>query len=178
MLPSCCNHRAVFVYWSVASWEHLLGKWKIHSELWTTKSKRTKKKNCPQPVRSTRSNPRIVPGFSLKPLGTGAGCKQPQHAWLTGLPVSHGCMNTLTRQLQTGTLYDGRSKARKWWFESQCVDTSKSRTDLGFSCLQITFKAIKLSTLGTPPDNCQILAFATKLPKFLFLATRPHRQKL
>ncbi len=113
VLPSCSDRIAVFVYRSVASREHLSVKRKSLSELWTTKTERRKKTNCPQPVRSSRSDPRIVPGVNLKALRTGAGCKQPQHAWLTGLPVSHGCMNTLTRRQQTGTQCDGRYKARK-----------------------------------------------------------------
>lgn len=72
----------LFSHPSVASQQRLLGK--FLSQLRTTKPQRTKTWNCPQPVRSSWSNPRIVPGINPKPLSASAGCKQPRHAWLTG----------------------------------------------------------------------------------------------
>lgn len=72
----------LFSHPRVASQQHRLGK--FLSKLRTTKPQRTKTWNCPQPVRSSWSNPRIVPGINPKPLSTSAGCKQPRHAWLTG----------------------------------------------------------------------------------------------
>lgn len=132
---------------NVISLQNLLGK--IHSELWTTKRgrererARIKKRSCPQPVRSSWSNARIVPGVNLKPLRTiRSGCEQPQHAWLTGVSVAF--WTCLKKQRHC----DDCSEVWKLCSWSQTANTSKSWTDLGFPSLNITFKAIKLA--GVP----------------------------
>lgn len=54
--------------------ELLSGKRKSQREIWKTKREKTQKKNCPQPVRSSQRNPRIVPGMNLNALTTAGAC--------------------------------------------------------------------------------------------------------
>ena len=118
---------------------------------------------------------------------TGAGCKQPQHAWLTGLPVSHGCMNTLTRQQQTGTLCDGCSQAPKKKNDdsrSQPVDTSKSCADFRiFHAWKLPLKQLNWHSFylfGGPRDNCSVRFQPLLLvlpPNFYFYPLRDRKYK-
>lgn len=81
------------------------------------------------------------------------------------------CFYEHVRWRQAGALCDGRIKAWKWWFWSQPVNASKSWTDLGFPCLKITFKAIKLAEFRLQEHlqlHRQILAFVQVLAKVYF----------
>lgn len=135
MLPSSSHRIVVFVYPKCSRSVELLPwkRGKIHSERWNYKSGGENKEDelpaaCQIQSEQKPEDSSLASIWSLSE--TGAGCKQPQHAWLTVLPVSHGCMNTLTRQQQTGTLCDGCSEAPKNDdSRSQRVVTSKSCAD-------------------------------------------------
>lgn len=72
-------------------------------------------------------------GSNGKTLTMEAGYKQCQHVWLTGLLVSYGCMDTLTRQAVNrnilGCLCSGPKN--KCFQQSQSVDTFRDRHSLG-----------------------------------------------
>lgn len=131
----------LFSHPSVASQQHLLGK--FLSKLRTTKPQRTKTWNCPQPVRSSWSNPRIVPGINPKPLSTSTGCKQPRHAWLTGAACVTWLYEHTNRRVAIRDVMQWLLLQGPWFCSRPVKNTSKACTDLGFPCLKITSKAIK-----------------------------------
>lgn len=147
MLPSFSNRIAVFVYSSVASWEHLSGKRKIHSELWTTKPRENKEDELPeacqiQSEQHEDSSRRQSEGSQNRSrLQTASACMANWAACVTRLyeHVNKTAANRDTVMAAQRHRNDDSSSP------SQPVDTSKSWADLGFPCLKITFKAIKLA---------------------------------
>lgn len=73
------------------------------------------------------------------------------------LPVSHGCMNTLTRQQQTGTLCGGLSKQRRWWFQLKSAHGYfKALNGFGIPIPKDNLETDRISTSGAPRDNCTV----------------------